>query len=1164
MPAFIKLTIASLALILALPAGSSAQQQDLRFEHLTADDGLSHNSVYAILQDRQGFMWFGTESGLSKYDGYTFTVYKHNLDDPNSLSHSWVEELYEDRRGTLWIGTDGGLNRFEPATDAFTRFVHDPNDLNSLSHNIIYAIHEDRQGTLWIGTKNGLNRFDRETDSFTRFTPNPDDLRSLTGQQVRAITEDRAGTLWIGTSDGGLNRFAAATESFGHYPQGPEASLNPNNNAVYALHTDRRGMLWIGTNDGLKRFDPATESAIHYNAQPNDPHSLSGRQIRVIEEDHEGSLWIGTDDGGLSRFDPDTDAFTRFLHDPGDPHSMSHNSIWSLYEDRFDMLWIGTTHAGISRVDLVAGHFVHVQHDRNNPNSLTHNSVWSIAADPTRPEVLWIGTSNGGLNRFDRLRTSDGSSGIFSAFQHDPNRPTSLANNFVEAVHVDRNEVLWAGTRGGLNRLNRDGRTFTRFLYDHPDITYRWIRVIYEAPTEPGVLWLAAGGGGLIRFDKETAAFRRFLPAPEGIGPNWISCIYEDRAGTLWVGAEEGGRGGLFRFDREAESFFSFHHDRHDPTSLISDEVTSIHEDPSGALWIGTKNGLSRFDRATETFSHFTTEDGLPHNTIYGILGDAEGHLWMSTSRGLSKFNRDTGTFHNYDVDRGTQGRAFNQFAYHQSTRGEMFFGGSHGFNAFFPDQIRDNPYPPQVAITRFRLFNQTPRAGETGPAQASFAVRDTITLSYKQNDLRFEYVGLHYGNSAKNQYAYKLEQYEDTWRYVGTQRTAPYTNLDPGEYIFRVKAANRDGVWSEDGAAVRVVITPPWWQTRWAYGLYVFLVVASIVAADRIQRTRLIRKEREQAQIREVELRAEAAELQTQAVEAQARALEAENERKEHELEKARELEKAYNQLRATQAQLIQAEKMASLGQLTAGIAHEIKNPLNFVNNFAEFNVEVADELLEQLRDHPDTPLATVKELLGNLKTSAQKINEQGKRADSIVMSMMLHAQGSTGKHETTDLHALLEKYINLAYHGLRANQTGFDVQIERDYQASVDTVKLVPQEMGRVFINLLNNAFYAVHRKAHSLDGAYVPTVSVRTRNLEDRIEIRLRDNGTGIPAKIVQQIFEPFFTTKPTGTGTGLGLSLSYDIVVQMHGGTFTVESEEGVFTEFTITLPLQEAE
>ncbi len=490
-----------------------------------------------------------------------------------------------------------------------------------------------------------------------------------------------------------------------------------------------------------------------------------------------------------------------------------------------------------------------------------------------------------------------------------------------------------------------------------------------------------------------------------------------------------------------------------------------------------------------------------------------------------------------------------------------MYFGGQKGVIAFDPARIQENTQPPRLVLSELRLVNQVVEPGPEALLQAPLSETAEVVLTHRQNDFSIGFVGLHYADPSGNRYNYRLVNYDQDWRGVTEHRRATYTSLPPGSYRFEVKAANSDGVWTEEPVRLSVVILPPWWRTWWAYVLYGLLFVGGVFAVDRFQRRRLIKQERERAAIEQAELRAEAAELQAQATEAQAKALQAENERNRIELEKARELEQAYTELeqthahlKTTQAQLIQQEKMASLGQLTAGIAHEIKNPLNFVNNFAEINEELADELREALANGE-----SVDDLLNDLKQNAQVIAQHGKRADGIVHAMMQHASGGTGQREPTDINALVSEHIELAYHGKRAQVPGLQVEIERSLGERVGQLEIVPQDIGRVLLNLLGNAFDAVHEHAAGAGGSHAPTVTVSTRQVDGQLEIRVADNGPGIPAEIQDRIFEPFFTTKPTGSGTGLGLSLSYDIVTQGHGGTLTVESKEGEGATFVITLP-----
>jgi signal transduction histidine kinase/ligand-binding sensor domain-containing protein len=894
-----------------------AQSQQVKFDRLSLEHGLSQSSVHCILQDRQGFLWFGTQDGLNKYDGYGFTIYKHDPHDSSSLSDNYVRAIYEDPASpnALWIGTfAGGLNRFDRDTEQFTRFVNDPNKPRSLSHNNVQVIYQDAasQNSLWIGTAAGLNRFDRDTGQFTRFVNDPKEPHSLSDNDVFAIYEDHLGALWIGTYNGGLNRFDRDTRQFIRFVHDPQNPHSLSDNRIRAIFEDRFGALWIGTHEGgLSRLSPEdrdTGRFTHFVHDPKNPRSLSNNSVRAIYEDHAGALWIGTIGGGLNKFDRDTPAgaagqFTHFVHDPKNPHSLSHDRVLSILEDRAGSnaragaLWIGTNGGGISKLDRNQHPFAH---DPNNANSLNNNNVWAIHEDASG--ALWIGTDDG----LSRLRRDDRDTGHFTHFVHDSKNPRSLSHNRVWAILEDREvsaSTLWVGTYGGgLNRLNHpdaalekfNGKPapFTRFVHDplNPhSLSNDNVWAIYK--DRSGRLWIGTGGGGLNRFDRATEQFTHFVNDPNdpsSLSDNYVRTIYEDRSGTLWIGTYSAG---LNRFDRPDSSsatangksgqFTRFVHDPLNPRSLSHNAIRCIYEssaakDGTATLWIGTAGGgLNRFDRATGQFTHYTEKDGLPNNVVYGILEDERGFLWLSTNKGLCRFDPQTITFRNYDAADGLQSNEFNGGAYFKNKTGRLFFGGINGFNAFHPDSIKDNPYLPPVVITALKRYH-TDDTESVAIEEKGISKRRQLTLSYKDDILAFEFAGLSYRNTFKNQYAYRLEGFNENWIHLGAKREVTFTDLDPGEYTLQVKGANNDGVWNEEGASLKITVTPPWWRTRWAYALYALLLVAGIAGADRTQRRRLIAKEQARAQIREAELRARTAE-------AQALALEAENQRKKN-----------------------------------------------------------------------------------------------------------------------------------------------------------------------------------------------------------------------------------------------------------------------------------------
>jgi signal transduction histidine kinase/ligand-binding sensor domain-containing protein/serine phosphatase RsbU (regulator of sigma subunit) len=813
-----------------------SQRENILFKHITLADGLSQNSVVDICQDSTGFMWFATRDGLNRFDGYQFKIYRHNPLKTGTISDNYAIFLFEDRHKDLWIGTlDGGLNRFDRDTDIFTAFKNDPLNPRSLSDNSITSMCEDRNGTLWVGTKNGLNRFHREKGEFTRYTHDRTDGDSLTNNEITAICEDRYGLLWVGTGDG-LDTFLPDSGRFIHYKPEPSRTDSISHNYITTIYEDRTGTLWVGTaGGGLNRFDRQSWGFKHYVHTPGNPYSLGNNYISDIYEDTSGILWVGTYEG-ISRFEREQGTFVRYIYDPTDPKSISNNRVNSIYEDRSGVLWFGTDGGGLNCFDRESRYFVHYTHNAGNRNSINQKEVLSIYEDRSRG--LWIGTY-GGLNRIDRKRRQ------FKVYTHNTANPFSLSHNRVNAIFEDRAGVLWVGTQeGGLNRFDRKMEKFSRYQHDETDshsLGDNRVSTIYE--DHLGVLWIGTFGG-LNRLVKDKNQFISYAfppDTPDYFKNNTVMTIYEDRQGVLWIGTY----GGLHRLHRESGTFTRYTHNPDDLQSLSHNRVLSIHEDRSGVMWIGTYGGLNKFDRKNGRFKHFGVTDGLPNNLILGILEDAGGSLWMSTNKGISRFDPRNETFKNYDEDDGLQSNEFFARSYFQNDRGEMFFGGINGFNAFFPDQIMKNIYEPPVVITDFLLFNQPvplQREKKDSPLQKVIHATREITLSYRDNVITFEFSALHYANPKKNRYRYKLEGWDKDWLETDSKhRRATYTNLPAGEYTFRVQGSNKDGVWNEEGTSVRVTVLPPPWKTWWAYSLYLLLLAGLVFWFVQSQRRKVI-----------------------------------------------------------------------------------------------------------------------------------------------------------------------------------------------------------------------------------------------------------------------------------------------------------------------------------
>ncbi|HLP58544.1 MAG TPA: two-component regulator propeller domain-containing protein [Candidatus Deferrimicrobium sp.] len=805
-------------------------RKNIDFEHITRDGGLSQNNVYSITQDSKGFMWFGTEDGLNMYDGYDFTVHKPDSNDPNKISDSFINCIYEDRSHILWIATgSGGLNRFNRENGTFKHYKNQPGNADSLSGDCVTSIHEcsSKPGILWLGTSGGgLNKFDTKKETFTQYRCIPGDSGSLSSDDIYQIYEDRSGVLWIGTIGGGLNRFSCRNGQTVHFQNNPSDPHSLSNNDVFTICEDRKGRLWIGTDNGLNRFDPAKNEFIRYFNDPRDNASLTQDRIRSIFEDHNGTLWVGTLGGGLNMVVEEKDkvSFVHYRLNFSKDNSLNDDDIYCIYEDRFGVLWIGTEGGGLNKVDLQKKPFIHYRTNPFLPHSLSANDIWAIYESKKKPGIFWIGTKGGGLNKFDSQTDT------FYSYHHNPGDPNSIGSNSVYALCEDRDGVLWIGTDGnGLNRMNEKSGTFTRYIHDPGDpdsLSGSDVWNILE--DRRGFLWIGTPYNGLNRLNRDTGKFTHFQynpDSPGSIGSNNIWSLFQDRLGVLWVGTDSG----LNKFDWEKQTFTLYTHQEGNPNSLSNGRILCIYEDHAGILWIGTLGGgLNKFDRANEKFIRYTEKEGLPNNVINGILeeitepGSNDYYLWLSSNAGVIQFSPHTGKSKSYNKNDGLQGNEFNAGAFYKSRDGKMFFGGTNGLNCFYPWEIKDNPYIPPVMITHLKVLNKDVKPGDkiNGREILTKIISETgeIKLSYDDNVVSFEFAALHYASPRANRYAYRLEGFENNWNYVEDRRFATYTRLTNGDYIFRVKAANNDGLWNEKGTALKITVITPVWRSGWFY----------------------------------------------------------------------------------------------------------------------------------------------------------------------------------------------------------------------------------------------------------------------------------------------------------------------------------------------------------
>lgn len=799
------------------------------------EQGLSHSTVNCILQDSYGFLWFGTEDGLNRYDGYDLTVYKHNPDDPHSLSHNNVWSLFEDSVGVLWVGTyGGGLNRFDRDTGQFARY--DADDFQNVTdepeefRNVVWAIDEHPAGVLWIATYGGgLVRFDLEMERFTSYAPDPADPDFWGHEWITAMLVDRSGMVWIGTNAAGLDRFDPTTGQTVTYRHDPDDQDSLGHDWITKIMQDRSGIIWIGTNGrGLDRFDPETETFRHYRHNPEDPTSLGDNSIWSMSEDPTGLLWIGTGNSGLDAFDPKDETFVHFRHDPTDPYSLSSNRIRWVYHDRSDILWVGTRGGGVNRSDPASAQFTHYRGDPDDPWRLSDYPVLSLLED--EDGTLWIGTA-GGLDALNR------ETGEWRHYRHDPADPHSLGNNTIHALHLDSSGVLWLGTEDGFYRFDPAADRFERLPHNPPDPGDVQQEMIYAiAKDRSGVLWSGTHGRGLSEFDPATGKFVYHLQQgdQDSLSSNWVLDVIEDQAGNLWIGTQEG----LSHYERETGQWRRFQHDPSDPHSLSHNWIRTVYQDRSGVLWVGTLGGgLDRLDIASGTFAHYTEQDGLANNVVVDIL-EGGGFLWICTANGLSRYDPRTETFKTYDAGSGLP---INEFVVaYASKSGELFAGGINGFASFYPDQMKDNPYVPPVILTSLQQNGVRVSAG-----QAPENLKE-VTFRWPDNSFEFEFAALNYILPAKNQHAYKLEGFDRNWNYIGNRRFGRYTNLPGGTYTLKLMGSNNDGVWNEQGTSIQVTIVPPVWQTVWFWGLVALALAGATFGGYRLRVQSLERRSRE------------------------------------------------------------------------------------------------------------------------------------------------------------------------------------------------------------------------------------------------------------------------------------------------------------------------------
>jgi signal transduction histidine kinase/ligand-binding sensor domain-containing protein/DNA-binding response OmpR family regulator len=1141
------------------------QNVNLRIDHYTVENGLSQNTVDCILQDSRGFMWFGTWNGLNKFDGYNFKTYKSD-NKINSISNNFIYALCEDRYRNIWIGTKNGLNRLDYLRDKIYSYFHNENDSLTISGNNIRTIFSDHYGTLWIGTTSGLDRIDildsvKYTLKITHIK-----LNLSSSEIINCIYEDRNNNFWIGTNDGLVLYLRDNNTSF-YFRNDPQNIRSLANNNVLSIYHDKNGFLWVGTEIGLSKMDLKTSKFYNYFHNAEIKSSIIHNVINSITEDINGNILFGTL-GGLDIYNQPNDNFVHFPVNKENDYALNNEFINSVYSDKQGNVWIGTDKGGVNKYNIYQKEFYSIVHDVLNSNSLSHSIVNSIYEDGS---YLWIGTAGGGLNCYDKKNNK------FIHYIYDPHRPEGISGDFISSILKDKYGNLWIGTWGnGINKMIYpiESKKFSHYFSSGNiyGLHNNYISTIYEDKT--GFLLIGTLGSLELFYPDKNKFYR--IAADIGNYISEVGCILKDKNNNYWIGT----RIGLYKILPDADllnlndnNIIKYTNIPGDEFSLPDNYVLSICEGSDGTIWIGTYGkGFCKINikNGKEVFITYNQEDGLSNNVVYSILEDNENNLWLSTDYGLSKFNPYTKTFRNFYITDGLLSNQFYWSAAFKGIDGKLFFGSMKGLNYFYPEKIKEKENSSKVILTDFKIFNNSVNVGKWNNKKTILkkiiSETDEIKLSYKQNIFSIEFSALDYFLPEKIRYAYKMEGVDKEWVYVNyDRRFATYTNLKGGVYYFNVKATNSDGLWTNNVTKLKIIITPPFWETLW-FKIIVFIFIVLITLLIFRLRFRAIKHQKEVLE-KLVKERTQKIEEQNEELKTQAEKLAESNiqlEKRQLLIEgQKQQLEAQYKEIAYHRDKLIELNKHVQIvNQLRlrffTNISHEFKTPLTLILNPLEklINGRTKEE---------------------EVKRNILLAHRNAKRLLHLINQLMEFRKIEEGKISLKVSKGNITEFVNDIF-------TSFDQIAEQrkiNYKLNIESglpsdCWFDHEKLENVLYNLISNAFKytpeygkieIILKKHNNLHhDNYNINELKNQKNINDIIEISVCDTGIGISKEHISNIFKRFYRINSPESykvgGTGIGLSLTRDLIKACKG-SINVESEQGKGSVFTIKFPVNKS-